>query len=81
MEHKVMQDLNGNHMIGLRRMHMEVIRGHKGRLLKGVQWKIKWRRLGNNPANRHDSLKLELQRAWEPSNNSRPLPVGEGKEA
>lgn len=39
------------------------------------------RRLGASLANRHDSPKLELLRAWELSDNSRPLPIGEGKEA
>jgi hypothetical protein len=76
-----MQDRKGNHMIGLCRTSLEVKRGQGGRLLKRVQSKIKWRRLETSPANRHDSPKLELSRAWEPSDSSRPLPNGKGEEA
>jgi hypothetical protein len=38
-----------------------------------------WRRLRSSPADRNEDLKLELSRAWEPSDNSRPMPFGKGK--
>jgi hypothetical protein len=37
------------------------------------------RELLNSPASRNEFFKLELQRAWEPSGNSRPPLYGEGK--
>jgi hypothetical protein len=37
------------------------------------------RELLNSPASRNEFPKLELQRAWEPSGNSRPPLYGEGK--
>jgi hypothetical protein len=46
-------------------------------------WQMKiifWRRLRSSPAKSNDSHKLELPGAWKPSNSSRPLPDGEGKE-
>lgn len=39
-----------------------------------------WRGLGTSLAERNESPLLELLRAWEPEDSSRPLPVGEGKE-
>jgi hypothetical protein len=44
-------------------------------------WKIRqWRWLDSSPARINESNKLELPGAWEPPSNSKPLPVGEGKE-
>jgi hypothetical protein len=40
-------------------------------------WTNQWRRLTTSPASRQYSFKLELQGAWEPPCNSRPLPLGE----
>ena len=42
---------------------------------------ILWRRLRSNPAIHYKSPKLELSRAWEPSDSSRPSPNGEGEAA
>jgi hypothetical protein len=38
-----------------------------------------WQKLLNSPAGHNNYYKLELSRAWEPSNNSRPLPDDEGE--
>jgi hypothetical protein len=38
-----------------------------------------WRRLLSNPANRHESFKLELSGAWESRDSSRALLDGEEK--
>jgi hypothetical protein len=38
-----------------------------------------WQRLLSSPADRNEYYKLELSRAWEPSNSSKPLSDGEGK--
>jgi hypothetical protein len=43
--------------------------------------KIHWQRLWNNPVRLHESLELELSRAWEPSHSSQTSPLSEGKEA
>ena len=40
----------------------------------------RWR-LRCSPADHNESNKLELPRAWEPSDSLGPLPNGEGKEA
>ena len=37
-----------------------------------------WRRLLNSPADRNEDPKLELPRAWEPSDSSKPLQIGKG---
>ena len=39
-----------------------------------------WRRLRSNPADLNDYSQLELSRAWEPSDSSGALPLGEAKE-
>ena len=41
-------------------------------------WKI-WQRLLNSSAKSHETVKLELLGAWEPLDNSRPLPHGKGE--
>jgi hypothetical protein len=37
-----------------------------------------WRRLLNNSGDRNKDPKLELSRAWEPSDTSGPLQIGKG---
>jgi hypothetical protein len=58
-------------------------------LLKGCEWvilKLKflmdqdWRRLVSSPADHNNHFKLELPRAWEPSDSSRTSPYDERKE-
>ena len=39
-----------------------------------------WRRLVHNPATTHDSVELELSRAWEPWGSLGPFSVDKGKE-
>jgi hypothetical protein len=46
-----------------------------------MEWrKNYWRWLLSSPAKRHEFAKLELPGAWEPLDNSGPLPNGKGKE-
>jgi hypothetical protein len=46
-----------------------------------MEWrKNYWRWLLSSPAKCHEFAKLELPGAWEPLDNSGPLPNGKGKE-